>query len=184
MDSNRQSRSFRRSIRLRGYDYSQAGAYFVTLCTYRKACLFGEIVGADMQLSTLGTLVCLEWQRTAQVRQSVDLDAFIVMPNHLHGIIVILEDAYSARSQPTSELQPQRSRTLLSSSLGAIIGQFKSAVTRQARRMEKRDLVIWQRNFYEHVISRENSLNDIRQYIVENPARWTEDSLYLEQADG
>ncbi len=180
MDVNKQSYSFRRSIRLRGYDYSHAGAYFVTICTANKAGIFGEIRDGDMRLNTLGALVRQEWQRTSEVRNEVELDAFIVMPNHLHGILFILPDENHARTPPFIGARTQQSPTLRSGSLGAIVGQFKSTVTRRARQVQDiQALTIWQRNYYEHVIRSEESLNDIRRYIVENPARWSEDSLYV-----
>ena len=181
MRTNRQSFSFRRSIRLPDYDYSQAGAYFVTLCSHRKACIFGEIIDGDMRLNALGSIVSLQWQRTAHVRTSVKLDAFAIMPNHVHGILFIHVNIIRDTPYPSAKRDPKQKAELHSGSLGAIIGQFKSAVTRQARRLEgMHDVQIWQRNYYEHVIRSEESLYDIRKYIAENPSRWSDDSLYVE----
>ena len=180
MDDTTQSYSFRRSIRLRGYDYSQAGAYFVTICAYNKAYIFGDIGDGEMRLNALGALAYREWLRTADVRNEIELDAFTVMPNHLHGIILILQSENLERSPPLEGVGRRQSPTLESGSLGAIVGQFKSTVTRRAR---VQNLIsnspLWQRNFYEHVIRNEESLNDIRKYIAFNPARWQEDSLYI-----
>ena len=176
-----QSFRFRRSIRLRDYDYTLAGAYFVTLCTFNSVCLFGDIVDGHMRHNDLGTLVGREWQRTAQVRQSVDLDAFVVMPNHIHGILLILDDSNAPGSSHSSESFPPRSSTLQSGSLGSIIGQFKSTVTRRARRQATAYCgPIWQRNYYEHIVRSYQSLNDLRKYIAENPARWSDDRLYVD----
>ena len=181
MGNNVQPFRFRRSIRLRDYDYTLAGAYFVTLCTFNSACLFGDIVNGQMRLNDLGALVDREWQRTARVRQSVESDAFVVMPNHIHGILFILDDANAPGSSHLSKVFPPRSPTLQSGSLGAIIGQFKSTVARRARRQATTHCgPIWQRNYYEHIIRSDQSLNDIRKYIVENPDRWSDDRLYVE----
>ena len=86
----------RRSIRLRGYDYAQRGAYFVTICTQGRECLFGNIEDSTMSLNNLGIIVFEEWTRTLQIRQEVDLDVFQVMPNHIHGIIIITENGSGA----------------------------------------------------------------------------------------
>ena len=79
----------RRSIRLKGYDYAQDGAYYVTICTYKKTRIFGEVVEEEMRLNEIGDIVEEEWQRTPKIRPEVELDEFIVMPNHLHGIVII-----------------------------------------------------------------------------------------------
>lgn len=82
----------RRSIRLKGYDYSQAGAYFVTLVTWQRECLFGEIGQGKMALNEIGEIVREEWERTAAVRQNVELGEYVIMPNHVHGILVFVDD--------------------------------------------------------------------------------------------
>ena len=147
MDDINQSYSFRRSIRLRDYDNAQSGAYFVTICAYDKACVIGDIDDGKMRLNALGNLVRNEWQRTEIVRTQVELDAFTVMPNHLHGIILILQSANLERSPPYNDVRRQQSSTLISGSVGAIVGQFKSTVTRRAR---AQNLIfnspLWQRN--------------------------------------
>ena len=175
----------RRSIRLRDYDYRQNGAYFVTICTHQGACLFDYIADGKMVLNELGMIVKDEWQQTEAVRSSVQLDAFVVMPNHVHGIILIFDNdderlASGTGSDPTIHAT-DASRTLQSDSLGAIVGQFKSAVTRKSMRLARPpNTPIWQRNYYEHIIRSEESLDYIRKYIVENPARWSDDRMYVE----
>ena len=171
----------RRSIRLQGYDYRQAGVYFVTLCTYLNTTQLGRINDGEMLHSKLGKVVDEEWQHMAKVRRNVQLDLHVVTPNHLHGVIILeeIQDGVSSRCVPTQERKD--SRTLQAGSLGAIIGQFKVAVTRRARSSQfYSDQRIWQRNYHEHIVRNEESLNDIRRYIIENPARWGEDSLYVE----
>jgi len=171
----------RRSIRLPGYDYRQTGVYFVTLCTYQKAKLFGAVDDGEMILSALGTVVIDEWQHIAKVRSNVKLDLFVVMPNHFHGLVIINARQNNDVCPSVSASPIKSSRTLQADSLGAIIGQFKVAVTRRAKSSQiYSDQRIWQRNYHEHIVRNEESLNDIRRYIIENPARWAEDSLYVE----
>ncbi|WP_420631786.1 transposase [Candidatus Leptofilum sp.] len=166
----------RRSIRLKGYDYTQTGAYFVTICTYKRQPLFGKIVNGEMKLSLLGQLVYYEWQKTAVVRPNIHLDAFVVMPNHLHGIIVIF---LNSADMNVPDGRPAGS-PLQSGSLGAIIGQFKSKVTKRFRRFPGNDnSPIWQRNYYEQIIRNERHLTAVTQYIHNNPANWISDDLYL-----
>ena len=176
MTSYDPDRHHRRSIRLKGYDYTQPGAYFVTLCTHDRAHLFGEVVDGEMRLNEWGEIVRDEWFKTAQVRPYVQLrdDEFVVMPNHIHGIIWIADNVGATRRvAPTDRVAPTTPRGPAPQSIGAIIGQFKSAVTK--RMNELRDTpgaLVWQRNYYEHIIRNERALNAIRQYIDENPLRW------------
>lgn len=127
------SSSSRRSIRLRGFDYRQAGAYFVTLCTDRKTKLFGTINDGEMELSDLGNVVTEEWRHMAIARRNVQLDLYVAMPNHLHGVMIIdgIQDRDSFQCPPATHLK--QSGTLQAGSLGAIIGQFKTAVSRRAK---------------------------------------------------
>ncbi|MEQ8756109.1 MAG: transposase [Coleofasciculus sp. G1-WW12-02] len=184
-------RHHRHSIRLKGYDYRQPGAYFVTLCIRNRDCLLGEIIQGNMYLSPLGRIVKNEWYRTAVVRPNVELDAFVIMPNHLHGIIVLtdthrtsLRTELSVYSldwvQPIvstgSTREKRQIKGVVSGSLGAIIGQFKSLSAKRINRIRQTPHVpLWQRDFYDHIIHRETSLHAIRKYIVENPLRWIDD---------
>ncbi len=172
----------RRSLRLSGYDYSQNGVYFVTVCAYRHANLFGEIDGGVMMPNAIGRIIAEEWRRTAELRPYVGLDVFVVMPNHLHGIIAILGE--DKRTNPPAALaQPVKLKygKLQKRSLGAIIGRFKGSVTKRVRKMSiYRDFPIWQRNYYDHIVRNERSLQTIREYIMMNPERWAEDSYYVE----
>lgn len=179
MPMDNSSFTFRRSLRLSNFDYSQSGAYFVTLCSHENNCIFGEIAEGEMRINSLGIIVKQQWQRTAKVRKNVDLDAFVIMPNHLHGILLLHDAVRQESISLRNDRSKKRSTTLQAGSLGAIIGQFKSAVTRLAKSTEyNRPLPIWQRNYYEHIIRSEESLNEIRKYIVKNPARWAEDHFY------
>jgi REP element-mobilizing transposase RayT len=164
----------RRSIRLKGYDYSQAGAYFVTVCTQDRACLFGDVVDGAMRLNEVGQIVGACWRMIPGHFPNTELDGFVVMPNHVHGIIVITQRNL-VRATHASPLQ-QPPRGLQCQSISAIIGSFKSAATKRIHALPRfANLPIWQRNYYEHIIRNEESLNHIRQYILDNPAWWAFD---------
>ena len=178
----------RRSIRLQGYDYTQPGAYFVTICTHGREMLFGQVVDGEMMLNDYGEIVREEWFRTAQVRPYVALfeDEFVVMPNHIHGIVWIVEtdDPVGAtqravgaqrRCAPTTNVRPRGAtpNNVPPRSLGAIVRGFKSAVTRRINaRRGTPGARVWQRNYWEHVIRDERALDAIRRYIAANPLRW------------
>jgi REP element-mobilizing transposase RayT len=178
----------RRSIRLKGYDYTQPGAYFITVVTHDRQCLFGEIVDGEMRLNEFGEIVRAEWFQTAVVRPYVVLhpDEFVVMPNHAHGIIWIVDVGATRRvAPPPPRVAPPsvaiHPRGPIPGSVGAIIGQFKSITTKRINAL--RNLVgqpVWQRNYYERIIRDERALNAIRRYILNNPANWTKDADYLE----
>ena len=160
----------RRSIRLQGYDYSQAGAYFVTLCTQNRECLFGEIVNGEMRLNEAGRVVADEWINTAEIRDEIELDEWVVMPNHFHGILVITVGRGDRRVAPTGP-QPR--------SIGAVMAGFKSAATKRINELRQTPgMKLWQRNYWEHIVRNEPELNRIREYIHNNPAQWVLDKLY------
>ncbi len=171
----------RRSIRLPEYDYATVGAYYVTLCACGRECLFGEIVRGQMRLNDAGRIIQEEWQRTPQLRPNVELDAFITMPNHLHGIIVITESRRGVLQYAPTIGQNPGFRSP-SQTLGAIVRGFKSAVTRRVNtRHNTQGNKLWQRNYYEHVIRDEKDLKEIRRYIAVNPRLWKYDE---ENPDG
>ncbi len=168
----------RRSIRLSGYDYSQAGYYFVTICCYHRQCLFGDIFDGVMQLNRYGAIVEKEWLRSSLIRQEIELDKYVVMPNHFHGIVTINPVGANGRS-PLQLLNPTKFPSMKPKSLSSLMAGFKSAVTKQINLI--RDTLgtkIWQRNYYEHIIRNERSLNNIRQYIINNPLSWDNDQLH------
>ncbi len=177
-------RHHRRTIRLPDYDYTQNGTYFVTLCAHQRECLFGEIVDGEMQLNALGGIVNQEWLKTEEVRPYVVLDEFIIMPNHFHAIIVLTGDRESDSSRQhgdsnvgaTCQVAPTQPNGPKSGSIGAIIGQFKpkTVITINELR-DTPSAPVWQRNYYEHVIRNESSLNSIRSYIQSNFFRWEGD---------
>ncbi|MEW5976044.1 MAG: transposase [Acidobacteriota bacterium] len=175
----------RRSIRLPGHDYSQGGAYYITLCTKHRRFLFGAIVDARMILNSAGQIVADEWVKTAAIRQGIGLDKWVVMPNHFHAIVVITPclgrgDRPVAPTvvAPTPVASTKDVRPgARSNSLGALIAGFKSAVTKRINQTSGMSgAEVWQRNYYEHIIRNERDLTRVRQYIEDNPARWAEDS--------
>ena len=160
----------RRSIRLPGYDYSENGAYFVTLCVRDRACLFGEVVDGVMQLIELGGVISSEWFRTPVLRLQVVLDEFVMMPNHFHAVIAIEDSRRGvlpyARPRFRSPAQ----------SLGSIVRGFKSATTTLINPVRNSPgAPVWQRNYHEHIIRNDGELTRIREYIVNNPAQWALD---------
>jgi putative transposase len=167
----------RRSIRLQDFDYAQTGAYFVTICTRERACLFGEVVGGDMRLNDAGKIAEACWLAIPTHFPSVHLETIVVMPNHVHGIVVIAD-----RVVGTKNFSPLRDKTATtcnpirspSKTIGSIVRGFKIGVTKWFRENEHAGKV-WQRNYYEHVIRNDESLSRIRQYIQENPTRWAFD---------
>jgi REP element-mobilizing transposase RayT len=182
----------RRSIRLKDYDYTQAGAYFVTICAYQRRCVFGSVENGLMRPNTCGQIVQYEWEQTAVVRPHVELDAFVVMPNHIHGIIVITDHVDIAgdgrgmmHHAPTihiADQPPQRKFSKpIANSLSSIVGTFKAAVTRRINTLPGApDHPIWQRNYHEHIIRNQHALDHIRAYVAANPSQWAADSLFID----
>ncbi len=201
----------RRSIRLPGYDYSQAGAYFLTLVTHQRASLFGEIVDGIMGLNAAGKIVQQEWQCLPRRFPRLQLGTFVVMPNHIHAVLIIRPDHESSLSGIVGGTRPGLDGTPLGTdhlpddtlsgedgsplpghtspihgpkpgSIGAIIGQFKSRVTKRLWNLPPfTQTPIWQRNYYEHIIRSEKEMARIYQYIVSNPDRWDDDEENLLQ---
>ncbi len=172
----------RRSIRLRDYDYRENGAYFVTICTHRRTPLFGEIIGDEMQLYPMGELVLHSWEVLPEHFPNAELDAFVIMPNHVHAVVVLFDsgnkladDAVGATHASPLPAQFVKSGPP-SGSLGAVIGSFKSAAAKAINEFRAAPgSVVWQRGYYDHIIRSDKSLTAIREYILYNPARWASD---------
>ncbi len=163
------------SNRLQGYNYSQPGAYFATVCACNRQNLFGEVVNDRMELSAAGIFARQCWQEIPQHFPGVALDEFVIMPNHVQGIIIINNDKNG--SVGVQHVEPGRLSNfqhVAPGSLGAIVRGFKSAVTRwfHANTQIK---TVWQRNFYDHVVRDESEMNRIRMYIRQNPINWEHD---------
>lgn len=164
----------RKSIRLKEYDYSQKGAYFVTICVQNRECLFGDIIDGKMVLNKYGEIAKNEWLKTAEIRENIHLDTFVVMPNHIHGIVVI-NGRGTARRAPTYE---QFGKPTIGS-IPTIVRSFKSACTNGINKYRKiPGATVWQRNYYEHIIRGEKDYNRIYEYMQNNPLKWELDSLH------
>jgi REP element-mobilizing transposase RayT len=167
-------KKYRQSIRLKGYDYRLNGAYYITICSYQKQYLFGEIVEGNMKQNLLGDTIETVWYGLPLNFKFIELDAFIVMPNHIHGIILIKNQALER-----TEYYSQYPRGTMPESLGAIVQNFKSISTRKINRLCSDRLKVWHRNYYEHIIRNEDSYQKIRQYILDNPQNWQQDENNL-----
>lgn len=188
----------RRSIRLKGYDYTQVGAYFVTICTWQRECLFGDVVNNEMQLSRAGETVKFNWYYLPRRYPHVKLDTFVIMPNHVHGIIVLTDDDATtvcsvgaglekistretniiAKPTPTESVTA-KSTPAKRHGLPEIIRGFKTFSARRINQIRcVSDVPVWQRNYYEHIIRSEKSLQKIREYIINNPLSWQQDELH------
>ncbi len=183
----------RHSIRWQGYDYTSAGWYFVTLCAQGRECLFGEVRDGAVFPSESGRLVQSCWEAIPSHFSQAELDAWVLMPNHLHGILAIRRNSQGVGAQHAAPSPPARRPPFVNSgaflprssplpsnvspgSLSAIIRSFKSASTREANKVRgTAGVTIWQRNYFEHVIRDDNELERIRAYIQENPSRWEDD---------
>ncbi len=186
----------RRSIRLRDYDYSGAGAYFITICSWKKECLFGEIGDGEMLLNECGEFIMKCWDTIPAHFPHVETDEFIVMPNHVHGIIVLSDvgaQFIASSRKAAAENQgipgegamnhaPTKGNGMKigiinhAPTVGEIVRAFKARCTHAITTMRKTSGVpVWQRNYYEHVIRNERELGAIREYIRLNPLKWNED---------
>ncbi|MEI6205174.1 MAG: transposase [Desulfuromonadales bacterium] len=182
----------RRSIRLKDYDYAQAGAYFVTICVWQRECLFGDIVDGEMHLNDAGRVVDTVWCELPARFSHVSLDEYVIMPNHFHAII-LLNDTVGAipTGRPGFTIPTGRPNINcadgqghgrpvgiaptgpLSGSIGALMAQFKSNVTKRLNKFRTNPGdPVWQRNYFERVIRNETELAKAREYIINNPLKW------------
>jgi len=187
----------RRSIRLKGYDYSQAGLYFITICCQNRVHLFGEISNGEMILNTFGKIADNEWKKTEEIRDNCQIHESIIMPSHIHGIIEITH-----QKGENKEIGKFKSP---SQSIGSIIRGFKIATIKRIKNLiqdynnsstgelqfaptaptdfspteiiKSLDYKIWQRNYYEHIIRNEKAFLNISAYIINNPQNWEKDTL-------
>ena len=184
----------RHSIRLYGYDYTVPGYYYVTICTKNRISHLGTVIDDVVILSTWGRIAYENWRKIPEHFSSVGLDYFVIMPNHIHGVI-ILRDADATKRQPNppekntpinvQNVGAQHAAPLIPKiapgSIGAIVRSYKSSVTREVNRLRNTPgMRFWQRNYYEHIIRNENELAHLREYIRLNPAKWLEDRYYYD----
>ena len=163
-----------RSVRLKDYDYSAAGFFFVTICAYEKRCIFGRIVDGQMELTAVGRIGHESWIAIPSHFPSVSLHAFVIMPNHVHGIIEIGCQAGAQHAAPLQRTDPKVPQ-VAPGSLVAIVRSFKAGVTLRARREQRWAEEIWQRNYFERVVRDGQELSDATRYIAENLMKWERD---------
>jgi putative transposase len=169
----------RRSIRLPGRDYSWPGTYFLTICTAQRKCILGRIENGEMRENILGRLVRTIWEEIPQEFPNVELNAFVVMPNHLHGMIRL------HRKVPADEPQQKLAQFAKppTHSISWIVRTFKARVTRQPRQILRRpQLTVWQGHYFERVVRNADESEDVRRYICENPKNWDRDGDKLSPA--
>ncbi|TVL99890.1 MAG: transposase [Candidatus Brocadia sp. WS118] len=165
---------FRKSIRLKDYDYSRAGAYFITICTYNRECILGDVTDREMILNQFGKTVLECWNSLTGRYANIGLDKFVVMPNHIHGIIKIIDSVGAIHELPLqgkdcTNQQIERRRMLIPKA----IGYFKMNAAKQGNiARNATGIPFWQYNYYEHIIRNVDKLNKIREYIQNNPLKW------------
>jgi len=174
----------RRSIRLREYDYTTPGAYFITLVSWQRENIFVEILDGMIELNKFGQIAKQQWEKLPRRFRHIELDEFVIMPNHIHGIIIISadrsrgtadevydNDAESSRRAPT-----ERFAKPVLGSIPTIVRSYKSSVAYRINIMRDTPGVpVWQRNYYEHIVRDEHEWNLINQYIINNPFNWQDD---------
>jgi putative transposase len=181
----------RRSIRLKGYDYSSEGAYYVTIVTQGRECLFGEIIDGEMHINEYGEIVQKWWHDIPIHFPNVELGAFVIMPNHIHGLIFITTErrgeVVSPLDNPNNNIQDAyvdgiynldgETPPLRKPRLGQIVAYFKYQSTKEMNRIETDKAItkFWQRNYYEHIIRNEKDLQNKNDYIQANPLLWDAD---------
>ncbi len=163
----------RRSIRLRGYDYSNNGIYFITISAWQRECLFGIISNGKIKLNYYGNIVKNEWQKSKTIRKEILLDVFTVMPNHLHGIVIINKHEQGDCNARANGRSPLRMK---GKSISSFVAGFKSAATKEINIKRKSPrFPVWQRNYYERIIRNDNELIHIREYVHHNARLWKSD---------
>ena len=187
----------RRSIRLKNYDYSTNGLYFVTMCCEHRQHLFGEIVLDEMKLNIAGEMIFKTWLELPKLFDCINLHEFVIMPNHFHGIIEIKGQAQPQRIAPTKPeivgvplVGIQNVDIQNNNNLGSVLGAFKSITTNKYIKMVKENILpvfekrIWQRNYHEHIVRNDKDLTRIQEYIVNNPLSWSIDTLNSQENKG
>ncbi len=171
----------RRSIRLKDYEYTTPGWYFVTIVVQDRACLFGEVIDSVMQPNDAGQMVARVWSEIPVMYPGIDIDSLVVMPNHLHGIIVLLEEQRTASVGADPLCLPSSVPPTKALSLGDVVRRFKSLTTREYGVGVRQSgwppfsQRLWQRNYFEHVVRDERDADRLQRYIIDNPANWARD---------
>ncbi len=176
----------RKSVRLQNWDYRENAPYFITICTKDRWHYFGKIENKKMIYTPVGAIANVLWYEMKNRNKNIELGEFVVMPNHIHGILILQNDSVvrtgHALSQKPQSSQPQpigknRFQNIGKNSVSSIIGGYKSAIKKYANRLDLE--FAWQSRFYEHIIRNEKSYNRISEYIYNNPLNWDNDKFYL-----
>ncbi|MBV9711386.1 MAG: hypothetical protein JO011_10820 [Ktedonobacteraceae bacterium] len=183
---NSQCRPDRQSVRMKYYDYSEAGFYLVTACVAKRRCVFGEIRDDTMHLNNAGLIAQTMWERLTRHFSTVRLDAFIIMPNHMHGIIELITNETIPEKIGNNPRIPVRFQAHMQQeatkkanpTLGQIVRTFKGATTHDVRKVGRPDFA-WQGGYYESVLRNDKALDHARNYILNNPMTWMKDTLHL-----
>ncbi len=184
----------RRSIRLKGYDYSQAGWYFVTSCVQDRKCVFGKVENGEMLLNEYGKIADQQWAKLPERFANMVLDVWQIMPNHMHGIILMTDIVGATLAvAPDKNTDAQNDFGIATGAgaspaptktVGDIVGAYKSLVANDCLAIFKQNNPgkmmgkLWQRNYYEIIIHGEPSYQRISDYIVNNPGKWDNDKLF------
>ncbi|WP_439290922.1 transposase [Lonepinella koalarum] len=161
----------RKTIRLQHYNYAAAGSYFITICCFENQPIFGKIINGEMILNENGKIAQQEWLNTVNKRKGIEIDEFIIMPNHMHGILNFINEL----SEFDDMIKPRFNSP--KNNLGSIIRGYKSSVSSKIGL----GYSVWQRNYHEHIIRNEQSYNQIEEYIICNPIFWKKDCFYIER---
>ena len=169
----------RRSIRLKEYDYSQEGFYFITICTNHHVCLFGKIYDGKMVLNDAGKIAKECWLDVTEHYPNTRLHECVIMPNHVHGILQIVNNAGVGVQdiEPLQQPKQNQYQKIIPRSIGSMVRGFKIGVTKWFRK-NTNVYTVWQRNYYEHIIRNEQSYYKISEYIIKNPSHWLTDKYY------
>lgn len=180
----------RSSLRLKGYDYSKDGLYFITICCQDRINRFGDVENGEMKLNRYGQIAHYEWMKLSQRFSNFELDAFQIMPNHMHAIIAInnppASQTYAYEISKPNRPQPQgfaatEAQNNAATTVSDIVGAYKSLVANACLKIFKTNNKtmgkLWQRNYYEHIIRNDESYNTISEYIINNPKNWAEDKF-------
>ena len=175
----------RKSLRLKNYDYSLPWWYFVTICTHKHNHIFGNVINGEMQINQFGTIVDNNWRAIPNHFNSTELDEYVIMPNHIHGIITInefnVEDANYASSNKSIRNGPAYDRTKML--LSKVIQQFKRQCTVEIKTLSKNKNSVWHKSFYDRIIRNDRELFMIRRYIQNNPIKWELEKGEIENLD-
>lgn len=180
----------RRSIRLKGYDYSQVGLYFVTMCVQNRACFFGKVIDGEMILNDAGKMIEKWCAELSNKFSDIVVDTYVIMPNHFHMIIANVGDTVGANLCVRPEKLDEHTNDVLGEHIGSplrvVVQWLKTMTTNEYIRGVKTldwqpfDKKLWQRNYWEHIIRNEQSYQHIADYIINNPVKWQDDMLYME----